>query len=252
MDKGRAWSSGPAWASAVGVWVGQEVSGVCLSDRDECAGRESRRAMRMKGLTSKQQEILDFIAQFARQEGMAPTIYEISEHFDIKSATAFAHVRALQRKGFVNRSSKARSLSLVNTEKPKHFSLTLSIPVLGHISAGAPLLSEEHVECKVIIDPSLLPRGVGGHKLFGLRVQGESMRDLGILDGDLVIAKQTEEASIGDVIIAMVDGETTVKSLYLTDGKWELRPANPAFHSRFYDLEALTIQGIVIALQRTF
>ena len=152
----------------------------------------------MKGLTSKQQEILDFIAQFARQEGMAPTIYEISEHFDIKSATAFAHVRALQRKGFVNRSSKARSLSLVNTEKPKHFSLTLSIPVLGHISAGAPLLSEEHVECKVIIDPSLLPRGVGGHKLFGLRVQGESMRDLGILDGDLVIAKQTEEASIGD------------------------------------------------------
>ena len=78
------------------------------------------------------------------------------------------------------------------------------------------------------------------------------MRDLGILDGDLVIAKQTEEASIGDVIIAMVDGETTVKSLYLTDGKWELRPANPAFHSRFYDLEALTIQGIVIALQRTF
>lgn len=207
----------------------------------------------MKGLTGKQQEILDFISQFARTEGMAPTIYEISEHFDIKSATAFAHVRALQRKGFVNRSSKARSLSLVNSEKPKHFSLTLSIPVLGNISAGVPLLSEQQIDYKVIVDPSILPRGVGGHKLFGLRVQGESMRDLGILDGDLVIAKQTEEASIGDVVIAMVGGETTVKSLYLTDGKWELRPANPEFRSLFFPLEKeLTIQGVVIALQRTF
>lgn len=206
----------------------------------------------MKGLTSKQQEILDYISQFARQEGMAPTIYEISEHFDIKSATAFAHVRALQRKGFVNRSSKARSLSLVNSEKPKHYSLTLSIPVLGHVSAGVPLLSEEHVECKVMVDPTTLPKGIGGHKLFGLRIHGESMRDLGILDGDLVIAKQTDEASIGDIVIAMIDGETTVKSLYLTEGRWELRPANPNFRSRFYDLDQLTIQGIVIALQRTF
>ena len=76
----------------------------------------------MKGLTDKQQEILDFISEFTRQEGMAPTIYEISTHFDIKSATAFAHVRSLQRKGYVNRSSKARSLTLLNTDRPKHLS----------------------------------------------------------------------------------------------------------------------------------
>ena len=193
----------------------------------------------MKGLTDKQQEILDFISEFTRQEGMAPTIYEISTHFDIKSATAFAHVRSLQRKGYVNRSSKARSLTLLNTDRPKHFSLSLSIPILGRISAGVPLLAEENVERKVTLDPNLLPKGVGGHKLFGLMVHGESMRDLGILDGDIVIA--------------MVDGgETTVKSLYITDGQWELRPANKDFKSRFYPLDKLSIQGVVVALQRTY
>ncbi|MGI6354406.1 MAG: transcriptional repressor LexA [Lentisphaerae bacterium] len=206
----------------------------------------------MKGLTTKQQDILDFIAEFARREGMAPTISEISEHCKIKSATAFAHIRALQRKGYVNRSSKARSLTLVNAPKPTHFSLTLSIPVLGRISAGAPLLSEQHIEGQIHFDPALLPRSVGGHNLFALKVQGESMRDLGILDGDIIIAKQTETASLGDIVVAMMDGETTVKSLHLTEGKWELRPANPDFKSRFYPLDELTIQGVVVALQRTF
>lgn len=206
----------------------------------------------MKGLTEKQREILDYVSDFTRREGMAPTIFEISERFEIKSATAFAHVRALQRKGYVNRSSKARSLTLAQTEKPRHFSLTLSVPVLGRITAGAPILTEEHVERRIQVDPKTLPPKIGGQKLFALQVQGESMRDLGILDGDLIIAKQTEEASIGDIVVAMVDGETTVKSLYLTDNQWELRPANPDFQSRFVPLDKLGIQGVVVALQRVY
>ena len=206
----------------------------------------------MKGLTEKQKEILDFIADFSRKEGMAPTIFEISERFKIKSATAFAHVRALQRKGFVNRSSKARSLTLSQGEKPRHLSLTISVPVLGRISAGAPLLSEEHIERRIQIDPKILPSKVGGQKLFALQVQGESMRDLGILDGDLLIAKQAESASIGDIVVAMIDGETTVKSLYLNNDVWELRPANKDYKSRFVPLDKLVIQGVIIALQRTF
>ncbi len=206
----------------------------------------------MKGLTDKQQEILDFISEFARKEGMAPTIFEISERFNIKSATAFAHVRALQRKGFVNRSSKARSLTLAQAEKPRHFSLTLSIPLLGRISAGAPLFSEEHIDRKIQIDPKMLPPKIGGQKLFALQVQGESMRDLGILDGDIIIAKQTESASIGDVVVAMIDGETTVKSLYISGENWELRPANPEYKSRFVPFDRLNVQGVVIALQRIY
>jgi len=206
----------------------------------------------MKGLTGKQQEILDFIDMFMRRESMAPTVYEIADNFSIKAATAFAHVRALQRKGYVTRSSKARSLSLVRADSPRHLSLTLSVPVLGRISAGAPLLAEEHVEDTIQFDPTLLPRGAGGHPIFGLRVVGESMRDAGILDGDIVIARQASTASIGEVVVALVDNETTVKTLYVQNNQIELRPANKSYKSQFYSLDHVYIQGVVIALHRTY
>ncbi len=206
----------------------------------------------MKGLTHKQQEILDFIDEFVRRNGMAPTVYEIGDRFSIRSATAFAHLRALQRKGYVNRSSKARSLSLVGGTRPGQTPFTLSIPVLGRIAAGAPLLAEQHIESHICFDPALLPHGSGGHKLFSLKIFGDSMRDAGILDGDTVVAKQTAQAQIGDIVVAMVDNETTVKSLYMKDGRIELRPANPAFKSRLYPSDQVVIQGVIIALMRTY
>ena len=92
----------------------------------------------MKGLTDKQKEILDFVSEFSRREGMAPTIFEISERFKIKSATAFAHVRALQRKGFVNRSSKARSLTLSQEDKPRHFSPCIGEPPFCRTDFSSP------------------------------------------------------------------------------------------------------------------
>lgn len=206
----------------------------------------------MKGLTDRQQQILDYVEIFIGKNGMAPTTYELAKHFKITPATAFSHIRALQQKGYVTRSSKARSLSLLRSTAPKHLSLTLSIPLLGRISAGAPLLSEEHVEGHITYDPSFLPSGIGGHKLFGLKVFGESMRDLGIMDGDLVIAKETSTASLGDVVVAMIEGETTVKSLYIDGKNVELRPANNEFTSQYYPMEKVFIQGVVVALNRTF
>jgi repressor LexA len=208
--------------------------------------------MAMKGLTEKQQEMLDYIELFSQREGMAPTVYEIADHFEIKSPTAFAHLRALQRKGYVDRSSKARSLTLLRSDKPRHFSLTLSIPVLGRISAGMPLLVEEHIEKHIQFDPSMLPNGAGGHKLFALTVFGDSMKDEGILDGDIIIAKQVESASIGDIVVALVEDETTVKSLYIKGDMVELRPANKDFESQFYPLDKVYVQGVVIALQRRY
>lgn len=204
----------------------------------------------MKGLTIKQQEVLDFIEEFNRREGMAPTVYEIAKNFGIKPATAFAHLRALQRKGYVDRSSKARSLTLLRPSSPKHLSLTLSIPVLGRISAGLPLLAEENVEETIQLDPRVLPRGIGGHRLFALRVTGNSMKDKGIFDGDLLICKEQASPQIADIVVALVEDEATVKQFYLTDGKIELRPANKDFKSQFYDLDMVRIQGIVIAVHR--
>ncbi len=206
----------------------------------------------MKGLTEKQKDILEFIDQFWRREGMAPTVYETAERFGVKPATAFAHLRALQRKGYVTRTSKARSLTLIRADRPRHLSLSISIPVLGRISAGAPLLAEENVEAKVHFDPALLPRGAGSHPVFALRVTGDSMRDAGILDGDLVIARQTESPSIGDIVVALVDNETTIKFFYVSDNMVELRPANPAYNSQLYPFNSVFIQGVVIALHRTY
>lgn len=206
----------------------------------------------MRGLTDKQQGILDFIEEFGRREGMSPTVYEVAEHFVIKPATAFAHLRALQRKGFIERSSKARSVTLTHRRGPKHLSLTLSVPLVGRISAGLPLLAEENVEESLQIDPGLLPFGIGGHRLFALRVNGDSMRDAGILDKDLIIAKECATPQIGDIVVALVDGEATVKTFRLGDGVVELHPANPAYHVQTYRFRDVLIQGIVVALYRKY
>jgi len=206
----------------------------------------------MKALTERQQKILNYIEWFMRKEGMAPTVYEIAKKFGIQSATAFVHIRSLQRKGYISRSSKARSISLLRANKPQHLSLTLSIPLLGHISAGTPLLSEENVDGELVYDSSQLPKDIGNHKLFALRVFGESMRDLGILDGDIIVAKNSPIAKVGDIVVAMVDNETTVKSFYLQNDKVELRPANSDFKAQLYPKEKVSIQGVVVGLNRSY
>jgi len=206
----------------------------------------------MKGLTDRQQETLDFIEDFTAREGMAPTIYEIAERFNIKSATSFAHVRALQRKGYLTRSSKARSMTVTNTTtRPRNLSFMLSIPLLGRISAGMPLMAEENVEREIQIDPASFQGLRADGRLFALLVNGESMRDAGILDGDSIIVKQQDNANAGDIVVAMVHGDTTVKQLFFTNGKIELRPCNDEFQTQFYEPAEVYIQGKVVALQRT-
>jgi repressor LexA len=205
----------------------------------------------MKGLTKRQKAIIHYIETFTEDHGVSPTVDEIAANFGIRSPTAFAHVRALYRKGYITRTSKARSITVLRSDKPKHLSLTLSIPVLGRISAGAPLLAEQNQEGTIQFDPQFLPKVTAKSPLFALRVFGDSMRDLGILDGDLVIARQCDTANIGDIVVAMYDNETTVKSFYITKGRAELRPANPDYESQFYDLDKIVIQGVVIALHRT-
>ena len=205
----------------------------------------------MKGLTGKQKEVLEYIERYGQEQGMSPTINEISSGMGITAATACCHVKALQKKGALNRTSKARSISIPGVQRMHHFSMSLSIPVLGRISAGVPGETEEQVERYLTLDPSLLSRKyVPGKPLFAVKVQGESMRDAGILDGDLLIAQKTDKVTIGDVVIACIDDAVTVKYIYLADGKWELRPANPDFESRYVDFDTLNVQGAVVGLIR--
>jgi len=207
----------------------------------------------MKGLTDKQQGILDFVATFGRRQGMAPTVYEVATHFAIRPATAFAHLRALQRKGFVERSSKARSLTLVRGSSPKHLSRSLAIPILGRISAGLPLLAEANREDVIAVDPALLPADCGRQRLFALRVKGDSMRDAGIREGDLVIARATAAAASGDIVVALLaDNEATVKYCHPRPEQIELRPANPAYRPQRYRAGEVLVQGVVVALWRRY
>jgi repressor LexA len=208
----------------------------------------------MIGLTKKQRRILDFIHRFALDEGMPPTVYEIADKFGIKTSTVHAHLVALQGKGAIERSSKARSIK-VNVRlfpaQPK--GEMLAIPLLGRISAGQPLLAQENREGEIYFSPTMLHGNIVVNRLFALKVNGESMRDAGILDGDHIVVQQTHSLKEGDIVVALVDDETTVKSYFRTpDGKIELRPANPDFQSRFFTPGDVLIQGRVLGLQRSY
>jgi repressor LexA len=207
----------------------------------------------MKGLTAKQKEILKFIQSFQESEGMSPTVYEIGDNFGVKTSTVFAHLEALSKKGFITRSSKARSISLskkVSVLK-KNESPVVEVPLIGRVCAGLPADSPELREGTVVCDPAFLGGNID--RLFALKVTGESMRDLGILDGDVVIARQTHNIRRGDVVVALVDNETTVKSYYPAPGaKVELRPANSDFKSQIYPVESVRVQGKIVSLQRQY
>lgn len=200
--------------------------------------------------------IYDVPEEFLDREGMAPTVYEIAAHFDIKTSTVFAHLRALQRKKQLSRSSKARSISLINrpNSRNKVPQGALLIPLLGRVNAGAPAESLEYKEGEVCISSTLAP-DCPPENLFALRVQGESMRDLGIYEGDIVIVAQTAvKPRSGDIVVALLQGgEVTVKSFFpKTQGRIELRPANPEYNVQIYPASEVSIQGRVIELRRKY
>ena len=208
----------------------------------------------MKSLTEKQKNMLDFIDDFLDREGMAPTVYEIADHFGIKTSTVFAHLKALQRKNQLSRSSKARSIALKKrpARQVPHMSFVLSIPLLGRINAGLPADSPVVVEGEFQVTGKLAELAKH-NELFALKVSGESMRDLGILDGDIVVVQKISTPKNGDIVAALVNNETTVKSFYVCDNKTvELRPANPDYSVQQYAADQVVVQGKVIALHREF
>ncbi len=210
----------------------------------------------MKTLTEKQKNILEFIEEFLEREGMAPTVYEIADHFGIKTSTVFAHLRALQRKKQLSRSSKARSISLINRPQGRtrvpHGALL--IPLLGRVNAGIPSESLEYKEGEICISNTLAP-DCPPENLFALRVQGESMRDLGIFDGDIVVVAQSAtKPRCGDIVVALLQGgEATVKSYFpRPQGRIELRPANSEYSVQVYPASEIAIQGRVVELHRRY
>ena len=201
---------------------------------------------KMADLTRRQSEILDFIQSFMEETGMPPTRAEIARALGFRSVNAAEeHLRALQRKGAVELiPGTSRGIRLKDYLRDQ-----LGLPLVGRVAAGNPILAEEHIEGHYRIDTSLF--SPAPH--FLLRVQGMSMRDAGILDGDLVAVHRTPEVRNGQIVVARLDDEVTVKR-YRQQGRFicQLLPANDEFSPIEVDLrvQAMVIEGVVVGLLR--
>jgi repressor LexA len=175
----------------------------------------------MSTLTDRQQAILDYLSEHATTHGMPPTAGELAAAFGIQVNAARKHLQALAGKGLIELiPGKARGIRLPAPPRPDRHEL----PLVGRVAAGAPILSEGHVEARYAVDPALFrPRAD-----FLLRVEGDSMIEAGILDGDLIAVHRTPEAFDGQIVVARVDGEITVKRLRRRHDRLLLLPENPA------------------------
>lgn len=201
-----------------------------------------------KGLTARQAEILAYIIDRIREDGMPPTIAEIGKEFRIASTNGVNdHLIALEKKGYIERSSKARSIHVTEKASAGLYNTDANaLPLVGRIAAGQPILAEENIEERVVFSASVAPA-----EGYCLRVQGESMIEDGILDGDTIVVDQKREPRQGDIVVALVEDEATVKHWYRHGNMVELRPANSAMESILVPAGSVRLQGVVVALQRS-
>ena len=199
----------------------------------------------MRELTPRQKQILELIQDFIYETGMPPTRAEIAKELGFKSANAAEeHLRALQRKGVLDLvPGTSRGIQLKDSLRDQ-----MGLPLVGQVAAGNPILAEEHIEAHYRIDPQLFnPKP---HYL--LRVKGMSMKDAGILDGDLVAVHRTPEVRSRQIIVARLDDEVTVKRYRQTGTVVSLLPENEDFEPIEVDLktQSLVIEGVVVGVIR--
>jgi len=218
-----------------------------------------------EALTQRQREILDFISASIVERGYPPTLREIGLHFNIRSTNGVNdHLKALEKKGHLRREDlKSRAMRPVlpdgtgeivpmrsDVRDTRYDEDLIDVPIMGKVAAGQPILAHENITDTVKIDRVL----IGGHReVFGLRIVGESMIEDGIHDGDYVFVKKTPSAHSGDIVVAMIDGEATVKRFYPEGDKIRFQPANSNMTPiivRKADFKNVDIIGIVVGVYR--
>lgn len=200
-------------------------------------------------LTKRQEAILRFVLAHRQTYHVPPTIREIGAHFGIGPAGVFGHLKALERKGHVRRADRgSRAIEVMSGGgRGGGETRSVSVPVIGRVAAGQPILAEERIEDHLSVDERL----ARGAKVFALQVTGQSMSGAGILDGDYVIARQQSAADDGDIVVALLGDEATVKRLRRRKSGWRLDPENSEFPS-IPVTEPTMIQGKVIGVYRRF
>lgn len=189
-------------------------------------------------LTDRQTEILTLIRDTLEHEGRPPTRAEICQAFGFRSPNAAeAHLRALEKKGVIQiEEGRARGIRLLEE----------GLPVIGRVAAGSPILASEHVERRLRIDPEMFSERAD----YLLKVRGLSMRDAGILDGDLIAVHRTATARNGQIIVARIGDDVTVKRLSCSQGRVQLLAENPDYPPIDVASEELALEGIVVGLIR--
>lgn len=194
-----------------------------------------------------QAKILAYIEKATLQKGYPPSVREICEATGLKStSTVHGHLIRLEKKGLLYRDSmKPRAIS-VPADHQAYRAEMVNVPVVGRVTAGVPILATENIEDYIALPQNMI--GSGEHYI--LSVQGESMIDAGILDGDYVVVRQQNTAENGEIVIAMIDDEATVKRFYKEEGHYRLQPENQTMEPII--VSDLTILGKVVSLYRMF
>src|SRR5688572_12986819 len=211
----------------------------------------------MPGLTNHQAQTLDFIRQSIEERGYPPTLREIGESMGIRSTNGVNdHLRALERKGYLSREDmKSRALRLVSREQNGEAPAStddnlLDVQILGRVAAGLPLLAEENVLDTVRIDRTLVR---GGREVFGLRVTGDSMIEAGIFSGDYIFVRKQLTAQRGDIVVALIGDEATVKYYFPERDYIRFQPANAQMAPilvRATDFKPTMLLGVVVGVYR--
>jgi len=211
----------------------------------------------MRELTGKQHEVLAFIRAFVGKHGVPPTVREIGDRFKVTPRAAFDHLRALERKGALQRRPSAGRTSRALTPAEPAARPSHAVPILGRVAAGQPLYASENHEGELHIAPASLPGR--GEDLFALRVRGDSMISAHICDGDLVLVRRQDSAAPNDIVVALVEsesgeGEATVKRFTREGDRVVLKPEHPTMAPIVVDPRRTPVRilGKVVGVLRGF
>jgi len=207
----------------------------------------------VEGLNPRQREILEFLRTHSRNHAYPPTVREIGQAVGLSSSsTVQNHLNALEQKGYIRRDpTKSRTVEVVGEESPAAVaSRSYSVPLVGRVAAGGPILAEENIEHHIVLGPEI----AGGDDAFALHVRGDSMIEAGIHDGDMVVVRPQRDASSGQIVVARIENEqtgeheVTVKRFYREAGRIRLQPENSALEPIY--ARDVHLEGVVVAVVR--
>jgi repressor LexA len=207
----------------------------------------------VEGLNPRQREILEFLRNHARNHAYPPTVREIGQAVGLSSSsTVQNHLNALEQKGHIRRDpTKSRTVEVVGEEPvAAAISRSFSVPLVGRVAAGGPILAEENIEDHIVLGPEI----AGGDDAFALHVRGDSMIEAGIHDGDMVVVRPQRDANNGQIVVARIENEqtgeheVTVKRFFREAGRIRLQPENSALEPIY--VRDLHLEGVVVAVVR--